>query len=29
MKVLYHYVDEVFQTVANDNDVSMEFEANK
>lgn len=29
MKVLYYYVDEVFQAVNGDNDISMEFEANK
>jgi hypothetical protein len=27
MKVLYYYVDEIFQSISNDNEVSMEFEA--
>jgi hypothetical protein len=29
MKVLYYYVDEVFQNIITENDNSMEFEANK
>lgn len=29
MKVLYYYVDEVFQAITGENDISMEFEANK
>lgn len=29
MKVLYYYVDEVFQSIINEHEVSMEFEANK
>jgi hypothetical protein len=29
MKVLYYYVDEVFQSIINEHENSMEFEANK